>query len=122
MNSETPKQMVKAIHSRDGTQVVADQLGNIMAANTENILREAVTRFLGRNDWTLCELKGRGVLQRLPSGVDVFCLDGVALAELHPITVEREQKGASYTLHATRRHRFLLHNVRAKPARRAGSA
>lgn len=51
------------------------------------------------------------MLQRLPSGVEVFCLDGVALVELFPITVEHEQKGASHVLHATRQHRFLLPNL-----------
>lgn len=94
----------------DVRQALADRLGSAMAAKMDNILREAVTRFLGRDDWTLGELKGRGVLQRLPSGVEVFCVDGVALVELHPITVEHEQKGASHVLHATRQHRFLLPN------------
>lgn len=94
----------------DVRQAVTDQLGGAMSAKTDNILREAVTRFLGRADWTLGELKGRGALNRLPSGAEVFCLDGVAIVELFPVTVEHEQKGASHVLHATRQYRFLLPN------------
>ena len=95
----------------DVRQAAAEQLGSAMAAKTDNILREAVTRFFGHKDWTLGELKGRGVLQRLPSGVEVFCLDGVALVELYPVTVEHEQSGQSHVLHATRQYRFLLPNI-----------
>lgn len=94
----------------DVRQAVTDQLGSAMAAKTDNILREAVTRFLGRDDWVLGELKGRAYLNRLPSGAEVFCLDGVALVEFSPITVEHEQDGASHVLCATRQHRFLLPN------------
>lgn len=98
---------------------LTDLLGSAMAAKMDNILREAVARFLGRDDWTLGELKGRGALQRLPNGVEVFCLDGVALVELHPITVEHEQKGASHVLHATRQYRFLLPNASHEAERRS---
>jgi hypothetical protein len=91
---------------------VTEQLGSAIAAKTDNILREAVSRFLGREDWVISELKGRGALNTLPSGVEVFCLDGVALVELHPVTVEHEQNGASHVLRATRQHRFLLPNAK----------
>lgn len=100
----------------DVRQAVTDQLASAMAAKTDNILREAVTRFLGRDDWMLTELKARGTLNKLPSGVEVFCLDGVALVELYPITVEHEHKGASHVLHATRQHRFLLPNTQINAA------
>lgn len=92
----------------DVRQATTDQLSSAIAAKTDNILRETVTLFLGRDDWTYSELKGRGVLKRLKNGVDVFCLDGVALIELHPITIEHEANGASHVLHATRQYRFLL--------------
>lgn len=102
----------------DVRQAAAEQLGSAMAAKTDNVLREAVTRFLGRDDWTLGELKDRGELKRWPSGIDVFCLDGVALVELYPVTVEHEQIGQSHVLHATRQHRFLLPNAEIKAAGR----
>lgn len=89
-------------------QAVADQLASAMAAKTDAVLQEAITRFLGSDDWTLDELQGRGVMQHWPSGIDVFCLDGVALVELLPITVHDEHKGGSVVLHATRQHRFLV--------------
>ena len=90
----------------DVRQGPAEQLGSAMAAKTDNILREAVTRFFGRDDWTLGELKGRGVMQHLPSGVEVFCLDGVSLVELYPVTVEHENKGGSVVISAKRRFSF----------------
>jgi hypothetical protein len=84
------------------------RLALAMSAKTDAVLREAVTRFLGRDDWRLDDLRDRGVMQHLPSGVEVFCLDGVALVELLPITVEHECKGGSEVINATRRHRFLV--------------
>lgn len=92
----------------DVFQSAADQLGGAMAAETDKILQGAVTRFFGRNDWTLGELKGRGVLNQLPSGVEVFCLDGVALVELHPINAEHNQNEKINVLTATRQYRFLF--------------
>lgn len=95
----------------DVRQAAAEQLGSAMAAKTDNILREAVTRFFGRDDWALGELKGRGVIQHLPSGVEVFCLDGVALVEFYPVTVEHENKGGNVVVSAKRNHRFLVPNA-----------
>ena len=95
----------------DVRQAAAEQLGSAMAAETDNILREAVTRFFGRDDWTLGELKGRGVVQHLPSGVEVFYLDGVALVELYRVTVECENKGGKVVASAKRNYRFLEPNA-----------
>lgn len=95
----------------DVGQAAAEQLGSATAAKTDNVLREAVTRFLGRDDWTLGELKDRGELKRWPSGVEVFFLDGVALVELYPVTVEHEKKGGRAVISAKRNHRFLVPNA-----------
>ena len=111
MTSSLSTHKVAALFVKPVRQAVTDQLSSAMVAKTDNILREAVTRFLGRDDWALVELKGRGSLNKLPSGVEVFCLDGVELVELYPITVEHEQKGAGHVMHATRQHRFLLPNA-----------
>lgn len=92
----------------DVRQKAASRLALAMAAKTDGVLREAVTRFLGHDKWAPEELKDRGVMQHLPSGVEVFCLDGVALVELYPLTVEHDSKGGSVVINATRRHRFLV--------------
>lgn len=95
----------------DVRQEAVSRLSMAMAAKTDDVLREAVTRFLGHDKWVPEELKGRGVMQHLPSGVEVFCLDGVALVELYPLTVEHESKRGSVVMNATRRHRFLVPNA-----------
>jgi hypothetical protein len=92
-------------------QAVANQLAGAMAAKTDAVLKEAVTRFLGRTDWTLDELKGRCVTQRWPNGIEEFCIDGVAIAELHPIQIKETHESGSTVMHVERQHRFLLHNA-----------
>lgn len=98
----------------NAVKAAAEQLGSAMAAKTDNVLREAITRFLGRDDWALADLKGRGALIRLQSGVEVFSLDGVALVEFCPIEIDDEQNGFSHVLRATRQHRFLISDRAAK--------
>jgi hypothetical protein len=88
-------------------QFVGD-LSGVMAAKQDAVLKEAVTRFLGRSDWNLEDLKGRVVMQHWANGIEVFCLDGVPLVELQPIMFETEHKGGNTILHATRQHRVLL--------------
>lgn len=101
-----------ATHVDGMRQSALEQLARTMAVETDAILREAVTRFLGRDTWTLDELKGRGVMQRLSSGIEIFVIDDVALVELHPITLENKHKDWNTmqpaTLPATRQYRFLL--------------
>lgn len=87
------------------------QLASAMAGKTDAILREAVTRFLGREDWTDSELKGRMVRQVLPSGVEYFCMDGVALVELYPLTIADEIKNGSVVFTTTQNYRFLVPNA-----------
>jgi len=88
----------------DLTQEFTKQLATAISVKTDGVLREAVTRFFGRDDWTLDELKGRAVIAHLPIGVDVFSVDGVALLELLPTSLD--QAGSVIT--AARQHRFLI--------------
>ena len=87
---------------------VQAQLAGAMAANDDAVIREAINRWLGRDDWTLGEIQGRGVMQHQPNGKTVFCLDGVAIVELYPVTVTNERKGGSTFLRASRQHRLHL--------------
>lgn len=92
----------------DVWQSATHQLAGVIASKTDDVLMEAVTRFLGRSDWTMDELKGRAIMQHLPNGIEVFCLDDVALLELHPLTVEHDTNGGNVIINATRPHRFLV--------------
>ena len=92
-------------HIDDISESVSQQLAVVMAAKTDDILHDAVCRFLGRDDWKLHELQGRGVMHHFISGCDIFCLDGVAIVEFLPVTVEF---GDGNVIHATRQYKFLI--------------
>jgi hypothetical protein len=90
---------------------VLGNLSSAMVGKTDDILREAVTRFLGRAVWTEDELKGRMVRQVLPNGVEYFCMDGVALVEFHPLSIDHETKRESMVIKTTQQYRFLVPNA-----------
>lgn len=91
--------------AQDATRLLAEA----MVAKTDEVIREAVTRFLGNDDWTLDSLSGRAMMVKLPTGVETFSLDGVELIELHPMVVETTMDvDGSTHVNATRKHRFLI--------------
>lgn len=61
-----------------------------LAAQTEGVLRSAISKRLGRSNWLLNEIAGRLEVhypQNKP-GVDVYHLDGRLLVEFHPVKSE----------------------------------
>lgn len=76
-----------------------------------NIVRESVTRFLGRDDFAIDEVINRATLLTMPSGIEVLCMDGVRLLELYPAEVEQtrnDRMTMTMTIEAKRRYRFLV--------------
>lgn len=67
------------------------QIAEHMAMKVDAVLRDAVTRFLGRSDWTMEELQGRACCRHI-AGVDVFCVDGMPLVELPAVRTETASK------------------------------
>lgn len=52
----------------------------------EDFLREIVSEYLGRTDWTLAELRGRYqwiVAEHVNPGMKTFCIDNVQLFSMH---------------------------------------
>lgn len=59
-------------------------------AATDTAVRSAINKRMGRDDWSLDELKGRleiVTFQHKP-GVEVYSLDGQPLITLHPLQSE----------------------------------
>jgi len=82
-------------------------LSSRVAAETDEVIRDAVTRYFGRSDWKMEDLQGRAVINRFPIGSEVFCIDGAVLVELSPITVDIEEKRGNLVLTANRSCRML---------------
>lgn len=92
---------------KDVAKSATKQLAESIVAKTDDVIRDAITRYLG-NEWAVEELVGRMELMKLPSGVEILSLDGVALLELHPLVVATDINGAGEVrINATRQHRFL---------------
>lgn len=91
-------------------QELTRQVSSAMMGDTDSIIREAITRFLGRDDWTLEEMKGRCEMIRHHDAVESLCIDCVEVALLYPIKVIMEEKVDVCVLHATRQYRWLLHD------------
>lgn len=97
--------------AKDATQLLAEA----MVAKTDEVIREAVTLFLGNDDWTLESLSGRATMVKLPTGVEIFSLDGVELIELYPVVVDTTMDISGSThVNATRKHRFLIQQSEGK--------
>lgn len=87
---------------------MSEQLAEAMVHKTDDVLKEAITRFLDSDAWTLADLQGRCIMQYFPDGREVFCVDEVAVLELYPVEFVKEYTGHSEFFKATRRHRFLV--------------
>ena len=89
-------------------QSATESLVRSMAESTDAVLREALTRFLKRADWTVEEVRGRCERQIWPDGRDVFCCDGVPLVEFWPFVIDHEHIENSMVQRATLKYRFLI--------------
>jgi hypothetical protein len=66
---------------RAHTQVIAESL----VISRDNLMRDAVSRFIGASDWELEAILGRGHLYKLPDGSEIFSFDGVELLKFRPL-------------------------------------
>lgn len=87
--------------------VFTQHLAEALARKTDALIREAATRFLGRDDWLLDDLMGRAVMTILPNRNEVFSIDGVPILEVQPVDLNLN----STTIAANRKYRFLVGNV-----------
>lgn len=85
-------------------------IDNLAWATQEKIdclLKDAVSRFFGHNNWVMEDLIGRATLDQFPGGERVFSLDGVALIELYPLDFEVGEKEGRKTISTLQRYRVL---------------
>lgn len=69
---------------------LASSAARSFVAETDNVIRSAINKRMGRDDWSLEELKGRleiTTFQHRP-GVEVYSLDGQPLITLYPLQSE----------------------------------
>ena len=81
-----------------------EQLAENTAAWKDQRIREAINYKLGRSDWTLAEVRGRGVFNKTPDGIVTFAFDGEPLIEFHPgdiVTLD------AYTVKSTQNFKLL---------------
>jgi hypothetical protein len=79
-----------------------------MQARSDNILREALNLYFGRDDWPLSEIAGRGAVKHMPGGREIYCVDDVELVEFAPVQADVMSELNPTTLSATRQYRILI--------------
>lgn len=81
------------IDGPDALQRAAVEIASSLASETEGVIRAAIDRRLGRDDWQLDELSGR-LEVRCPHnkpGIEAFHLDGLPLVTFYPARSEGSQ-------------------------------
>ena len=61
------------------------RLADEISAKKEELLRRAISHKIGRNDWTVDEIKGRGYFLIDASKKETFYMDEEPLIEFYPI-------------------------------------
>lgn len=91
----------------DLTREMANMVVRASVKQTEDVLRVAINSRLGCDDCDITSLRGRLELKVFPDGIEIFCLDGVELIELHPPQFEIVDEGLQTKIIATRNYRAL---------------
>ncbi|WP_444886033.1 hypothetical protein [Microbulbifer sp. PSTR4-B] len=86
----------------------SDRAFKSLAAQRDRILRNALSRALGRDDWQEEELAGRCSLQASPAR-DLYLLDGEPLVEFYTAEAETQDlwPTGGYSLTALQHYRLL---------------
>ena len=67
------------------------QISFSMCEQKEEEIKKAITHVIGRDNWTIEELKGRGSINIYPDKTELFVFDGVDLLRFYPIETKREK-------------------------------
>lgn len=93
----------------DLVQEASSQMSMSLAKKTDDIIREAINRYLKRDDWTLQEVGALGLVKaHLPDGREILTVGGTPVLEFHPLTYSWDEARGSYTLTASQPYRFLI--------------
>lgn len=84
-----------------------DALARSVVAQRDELAKAAIDFKLGRIDWTVEEIKGRGELIKYPDGRVVFEFDKAALLEFHPASWWSEKVDHVEKLVASQHYRVL---------------
>lgn len=60
------------------------QLAEGMLVEKERLIKAAISHKLGRSNWTLADVKGRGEFIITPDKIETFCFDGMELIDFYP--------------------------------------
>ena len=96
-----------------------ENLVSKLTTGKDNLIKEAISHSMGREDWSLDEVVNRGEFrsyQQIPD-VEEFCFDGVPLLEFHYPKFEMEQKDDfTFAANAGFKYRKLYgHDTLSKP-------
>lgn len=79
-------------------------------AQFDDLIRIVINKYLKCVDYDIELLRGRLELKGFPNGIEILCLDGVALMELHPLKVEFADVGDQLQEVISRNYRELTPN------------